>query len=152
MFTVTKVKVNLGGGPRLDEDGNVVPGKMVDMMVEGQNVYIVSAEVHGVGMGVNKVAFQVDSDNILLPVNADSATPPSIKRTWFVALVLSLYAKVAKRTDHQPNGGDALGDSEEADDASTSETPRSGTTTPKEASESQLKANRVPTTMAGGKY
>ena len=27
---------------RMDEDGNVVPGKMVDMVVEGQDVYIVS--------------------------------------------------------------------------------------------------------------
>ncbi|PCH41045.1 DnaJ-domain-containing protein [Wolfiporia cocos MD-104 SS10] len=128
-----KVKVNLGGGLRVDEDGNVVSGKMVDMAVEGPNVYI------------------VDSDNILLPVNADSATPPSIKRTWFVALVLALYVKVARRTDHQSNGEDALGDSEEADDASASETPRSGTTTPKEAGMSQVKASRVPTTMAGGR-
>jgi hypothetical protein len=34
--------VNLGGGIRLDEEGNAIPGKMVDMVVEGENVYIVS--------------------------------------------------------------------------------------------------------------
>lgn len=38
-----QVKVNLGGPPRLDEDGNVVGGKMVDMVVEGNDVYFVSA-------------------------------------------------------------------------------------------------------------
>lgn len=36
------MKVNLGGGIRYDEEGNVVPGKMIDMVVEGENVYIVS--------------------------------------------------------------------------------------------------------------
>lgn len=34
--------MNLGGSPRLDEDGNAVPGRMVDMVVEGNDVYIVS--------------------------------------------------------------------------------------------------------------
>ena len=37
-----QVKVNLGGPPRFDEDGNVVGGKMVDMVVEGNDVYFVS--------------------------------------------------------------------------------------------------------------
>lgn len=35
--------MNLGGGIRLDEEGNAIPGKMVDMVVEGENVYLVSA-------------------------------------------------------------------------------------------------------------
>jgi DnaJ homolog subfamily C member 1 len=35
--------VNLGGAPRYDEDGNVVPGRMVDMVVEGNEVFIVCA-------------------------------------------------------------------------------------------------------------
>ena len=33
--------MNLGGPPRIDEDGNLIPGKLVDMVVEGSNVYIV---------------------------------------------------------------------------------------------------------------
>lgn len=37
-----QVKINLGGGPRADEDGRVVPGKMIDMVVEGSDVYLVS--------------------------------------------------------------------------------------------------------------
>lgn len=42
---IPQVKVNLGGRARVDEDGNVVPGRMVDMVVEGSNVFIVSAVV-----------------------------------------------------------------------------------------------------------
>lgn len=34
--------MNLGGGTRYDEDGEPIPGKMIDMVVEGENVYIVS--------------------------------------------------------------------------------------------------------------
>lgn len=41
-FDIMQVRVNLGGGPRLDDDGNIVGGKMVDMVVEGNEVYIVS--------------------------------------------------------------------------------------------------------------
>jgi len=37
-----QVKINLGGGPRADEDGRIVSGKMIDMVVEGSDVYIVS--------------------------------------------------------------------------------------------------------------
>lgn len=37
-----QVKVNLGGGPRVDEGGNIVPGKMIEMVVDGNEVYIVS--------------------------------------------------------------------------------------------------------------
>lgn len=37
-----KVRVNLGGPQRMDEDGNAIGGRTIDMVVEGQNVYIVS--------------------------------------------------------------------------------------------------------------
>lgn len=40
---VSQVKVNLGGAPRLDGDGNLIPGRMVDMVVEGSDVFIVGA-------------------------------------------------------------------------------------------------------------
>ena len=42
---VSQVKVNLGGAPRLDGDGNLIPGRMVDMVVEGSDVFIVSTVV-----------------------------------------------------------------------------------------------------------
>lgn len=38
--------MNLGGGIRFDEEGNAIPGKMIDMVVEGENVYIVSVWVN----------------------------------------------------------------------------------------------------------
>ena len=34
--------MNVGGRAYVDEDGNVFPGKTVDMLVEGQDVFIVS--------------------------------------------------------------------------------------------------------------
>ena len=37
--------MNLGGGIRFDEEGNAVSGKVIDMVVEGENVYIVSVWV-----------------------------------------------------------------------------------------------------------
>lgn len=41
------MKVNLGGPPRADEDGNTMGGKMADMVVEGNDVYFVSVCVSG---------------------------------------------------------------------------------------------------------
>lgn len=41
-----QVKVNLGGGPRQGEDGNVVAGKMLDMVVEQDKVFIVREVLH----------------------------------------------------------------------------------------------------------
>ena len=37
--------MNLGGGIRFDEEGNAISGKTIDMVVEGENVYIVSVRV-----------------------------------------------------------------------------------------------------------
>ena len=45
--------MNLGGGIRYDEDGNAIPGKMIDMVVEGENVYIVSVQVRTVNLSFN---------------------------------------------------------------------------------------------------
>ncbi|KAF8138411.1 DnaJ-domain-containing protein [Boletus edulis] len=69
-----KVKMSLGGGPRMDEEGNVVPGKMVDMVVDGNGVYICDgAEAH--------------------LLDESSMTPPAISRTWFVSLVSGLVRR-----------------------------------------------------------
>lgn len=58
-----KVKINLGGGARMDEDGNVVPGKMIDMVVDGDHVYIVSLSNYCRGA---RLALALDTDVILL--------------------------------------------------------------------------------------
>ncbi|KAI9574733.1 DnaJ-domain-containing protein [Boletus coccyginus] len=63
-----KVKVNLGGGPRIDQEGNIVPGKMIDMVVDGNGVYL------------------CDGPDICL-LDESSATPPAVSRTWFLCLV-----------------------------------------------------------------
>lgn len=90
-----KVKVNLGGRASMDENGNVSSSKMLDMVVEGQNVYI------------------IEPDGELLPLDSSAATPPSFGRTWFVALVTSIFRKVKSK---------ATGASGEKDSASTDET------------------------------
>ena len=51
-LTCLQVKVNLGGPPRIDEDGNVIPGRLVDMVVEGSNVYLVSKFSYDGGLRV----------------------------------------------------------------------------------------------------
>jgi len=73
-----KVKVNLGGGIRFDEEGNALPGKMIDMVVEGENIYIVE-------------------DGELALLDASSATRASLKNTWFIALFRRLGGRILKR-------------------------------------------------------
>ena len=36
-----EVRVNVGGRAYMDEEGNVIPGKQIDMVVDGNEVYIV---------------------------------------------------------------------------------------------------------------
>lgn len=138
-----KVKVNLGGQPRLDEDGNAIPGRTVDMVVEGSQVYILEA------------------DGSLLPVDSETAVAPSIKRTWFLSLVTGLLGKVAGRDGAIESAGQegagqegAVG-GDESDDGSgvSSDIPGSGTATPQEGNDSVRARNgRVAvTTMAGGR-
>lgn len=40
--TVLQVKVNLGGRGYIDGDGEFVPGRMLEMVVDGESVHIVS--------------------------------------------------------------------------------------------------------------
>ncbi|TFY83478.1 hypothetical protein EWM64_g534 [Hericium alpestre] len=70
--TRRKVKVNLGGPPRLNEDGNVILGKAIDMIVES-----------------NGDVFMLEPGGGLTLINTATATPPALKRTWFAALVTS---------------------------------------------------------------
>ncbi|KAG1752710.1 DnaJ-domain-containing protein [Suillus paluster] len=65
-----KVKVNLGGGPRQDGGGNVIPGKMLDMVVEQGDVYI------------------LDPSGTMHLLDTSSATPAAISRTWFIELLI----------------------------------------------------------------
>jgi len=89
-----KVRVNLGGPIRFDEDGNAIPGKMIDMVVEGENVYIAE-------------------DGELILLDASTATRPSFRNTWSIGLILWLGGKFLKR--------DKAGESETTDDTSPDE-------------------------------
>jgi len=74
-----KVKVNLGGSPRLDEDGNVIQGRSIDMIVES-----------------NGDVFMLDNEGEQTPINATAATTPSLRSTWFLALATALVSKILK--------------------------------------------------------
>ncbi|GJE84200.1 DnaJ-domain-containing protein [Phanerochaete sordida] len=125
-----KVKVNLGGAPRVDGDGNLVPGRMVDMVVDGSDVFI------------------LDEDGNMLPVDNSTAVPPSVRRTWPAVLAASLYAKiVGSRKDVDQD------DNEESEDGSgtASDAPGSGTVTPKGRRTRAANGAAAATSMAGGR-
>ncbi|KAI0921080.1 hypothetical protein AcW1_004826 [Taiwanofungus camphoratus] len=129
-----KVRVNLGGGPRLDDDGNIVGGKMVDMVVEGNEVYILEA------------------DGDLLPVNSDTAVPPSLKRTWFLSFLIGLYHRLIKRTGLELESR-PVENGDDTDDASAtaSDVPGSGAATPKEMHAPAKSGRATAAVMAGGR-
>lgn len=85
-----KVKVNLGPS-RFDEDGNAVVGKSIDMVVEG-----------------NGDVFMLEADGEQTPINASTATPPSLRSTWFIGLVAALVDKMVEpNVAIQAEGGDS---------------------------------------------
>jgi len=115
-----KVRVNLGGGTRFDEEGNALPGKMIDMVVEGENIFIAE-----------------DGEFILL--DASSATPPSLKNTWFVGLFRWIGETLWK-----PEG------SREKETAVNTSAEESGSETGGYDSSSSRKARRMAAGRAGG--
>lgn len=106
-----KVKVNLGGGPRRDEDGNVVAGKMVDMVVEQDNVFI------------------LDPSGSLHLLDTSSVTPAAISRTWFIKLLISSIRQFShsKEADNEQS----------TPTVDESDSPVSGTNMHSEASEGE---------------
>ncbi|EIW82118.1 DnaJ-domain-containing protein [Coniophora puteana RWD-64-598 SS2] len=132
-----KVKVNLGGGSRLNEEGNVVPGRMIDIIVENDEVYI------------------LDPSGELHLLDTDSAISPAVSRTWFVALLIGAFRRVTGRqTDRQDD--DEKSEEEEIQLATdVSDSSSSGRVTPSGASEvegpTSLKAGHVAAAKAGGR-
>jgi DnaJ family protein C protein 1 len=60
-------------------DGNVIPGRSIDVVVES-----------------NGDVFMLDSDGEQTAINATAATAPSLRSTWFLALVTFLARKILK--------------------------------------------------------
>jgi len=115
-----KVRVNLGGSARMDEEGNVIPGKMIDMLVDGDDVFI------------------VEGPEDLIKVDASTAIQPSIGNTWVVNIARGLLRKVINgRQDGNPI------EESDSDDTSISETSASGY-------DSQSAKGRRAATKAGG--
>ncbi|KAL4081676.1 DnaJ domain-containing protein [Scleroderma yunnanense] len=128
-----KVKVNLGGGPRSDEDGRIVPGKMIDMVVEGNDVYI------------------LDPLGELHLLNEDIATPPALGRTWLIALVRAAFCSLFRKDGKgSPSGTD--GERQESDDEQ-SDASGGGSVSPGGASENQVpwKGTRAAAVKTGGR-
>jgi len=73
-----KVKVNMARTTETTEDGEeyVTPGKIIEMVVDGPQVYILEA------------------DGGLLPLDESAATPPALSRTWLVILARYLYQRL----------------------------------------------------------
>ncbi|KAJ3778764.1 DnaJ-domain-containing protein [Lentinula raphanica] len=126
-----KVKVNLGN-QRYDDDVILLGNKSIEMVVSGDAVYILEA------------------DGNMHPVDSSDVVPPTIRGTWFITLVLSVYNKVRGTSTVEAQ---LTGDEHELDDGydstvTSSEKTGSGTVTPLEGSNG---ANRKPATKAGGK-
>ncbi|KAJ8519393.1 hypothetical protein ONZ45_g3663 [Pleurotus djamor] len=110
-----RVKVSLGGST-YDEDGYVVPGKTISMVVRGQDVWI------------------RNPDGSEEPINASTAPKPALSQTWFPALIRSAVNKVLRReqaSEKLDDGADALSnDDEDTDSGSVSQSEKSRSATP----------------------
>jgi len=93
-----KVKINLSGGHRFDENGDMVGGRMLEMIVDGNDVFI------------------SDDNGALIKVDASTAVRPSISDTWILKHVKRLFHTVIRRDQAM-----RVTQESESDDASTSE-------------------------------
>jgi len=120
-LTIDQVRVNLGGSARMDEEGNVIPGKMIDMLVDGDDVFLVSFFFAIACFVLNLHRWQVEGPEDLIKVDSSTAIQPSIGNTWVINIVRGLLRKV---TNGRRDGNPA--EESDSDDASISETSASG--------------------------
>jgi hypothetical protein len=128
-----KVKVNLGGGPRQDEDGNVIAGKMLDMVVEQDNVFI------------------LDPSGSLHLLDTSSATPAAISRTWLVELLIN---SIRKFYYSKENSQQEVDNEQSAPTIDNPDSPANGTVTHSGASEGEeqpRQAGYAAAVKAGGR-
>ncbi|KAG1755613.1 hypothetical protein EDB19DRAFT_1662206 [Suillus lakei] len=127
-----KVKVNLGGGPRQDEDGNVIAGKMLDMVVERDNVFI------------------LDPSGDMHLLDTSSATPAAISRTWFIELLISSIRKFFYSNENSQKEADSQ---QSAPTVDRPDSPASGTATHSGVSEGEepQQASHAAAVKGGGR-
>lgn len=128
---------------RVDDEGESVRKRWVDMIVDAQNVYIVRCSIEIVAKAKH-FCLQLDPSGDMHLLDKSTAPRPAFTNTWFIALTRSLYQNVVdrvtgaskERTSPEPEGDD--------DDSTTaSEAPGSGTVTPKEGKPSGGKRKRA---------
>ncbi|KAJ7094680.1 DnaJ domain-containing protein [Mycena belliarum] len=113
-----KVKVNLAGS----HAQRVSEGRWIDMVVDAKNVYI------------------LDPSGDMHLLDASTANRAAFTNTWFIHLVKSVYRKAVQRITGAPK--ESGSDAEDDGNASSSETPGSGTVTPKEGGGKRKKSTR----------
>lgn len=104
---------------------------------------------------------QLEPSGGMHPIDASTAVKPSLRSTWFVALIETLYRKVTGKKDRvsvpetpsangEFKGNGSAPDVDSDDDSSTtgSEAPGSGASTPRRNGESTARLG--PTSKAGG--
>ncbi|KAI6047397.1 DnaJ domain-containing protein [Pisolithus marmoratus] len=128
-----KVKVNLGGGPRIDEDGRAVPGKVIDMVVDGDAVYI------------------PDFSGDLHELNEETATPPALARTWLLTLLREVF-RLTIKDKSEPARMEGEGDEGEDNDYGMNPAA-GGTPAPSGTSEADAprRGMRAAAVKAGGR-
>ncbi|KZS98075.1 chaperone J-domain-containing protein [Sistotremastrum niveocremeum HHB9708] len=98
-----KVKIPVGGGGQLDEDGNPTQGgRLLELVVDGEEVFI------------------IEPDGSWLPLDSSAANTPAISSTWFIALIRSVVSRVRDRVASGAGAskGESGGSSEQESDES----------------------------------
>jgi len=125
-----KLKMTLAN-PTTDSDGKRVGAKTIDIKVDGDGTVSIP-----------------DENGEFQPLDAASASPASVGRTWPIALVKNLYTSATTRTS--PVKTETPAEVNEGTESSETESsaPGSGTATPIEGG--APKAGRAPAVRAGG--
>ncbi|KAI0053576.1 DnaJ-domain-containing protein [Auriscalpium vulgare] len=129
-----KVKVNLGGPPRYDAEGEVINGKSIDMVVESNGEVFILA------------------DGDLIPINTSTAPPPAISKTWFLALLSSLFGRfVPRKASASDADGEDAGTGEDGETGTDSDMPELEYPELNGNGSGELKGRPVAVKTAGGR-
>ena len=121
---------------------------MSDMVVDEENVYIVRSSIPHMRELVYSISTQLDPNGEKHLLDETAATPAAVSRTWFIALVTSLYRKAVPKKEEEPV--EEFVDEVEASetDLDASDVPGSGASTPKEKDGASTPVEGAPTAKA----